>query len=199
MPISDERFFLNIEPTSLSSFTKHIIQPNTYEESCAWLFMEKAFRNDHLIMLRPIRNVGIDGNTHSSFMPDTEELHRVKREERNKLRTAIGNVHTHVLTREDLRELIEDPDPRYLDKNPLDYLSEPSETDIKMAKRYRDLIRGIFTVVFPWGNQGGLISTIVFHDQFGTPLFVKKLGTHHNWRAIYAGGLDPYLWDDKKK
>lgn len=141
-------FSLNLEPKSWEAFLESVKQPHTYEESCAWLFSSKPFCSDDVVHVFPVKNVGAKG----TFHPDKKDLARVKRLARKQRLTNIGNVHTHVIepSMSTVAEFI-----------------EPSEEDLKFAKRWNNVVRGIVTVVFDKDGYPGRIFAVVWHDQHG--------------------------------
>jgi hypothetical protein len=129
------------------------------QESCAWLFAEKPFCMDDIIHVVEVTNVGLKshGNdVRNTFAPDKKEFARVKQMAKKSQYTKIGNVHTHVVIGTDLEAIKAQ--------------REPSEEDLKFARRFNDVIRGIIVVVFPADTLPGQIDSIVWHDQYGQKL-----------------------------
>jgi len=159
-------FILKIDEESWNAFLDQITQPYCYEERCAWLFCDKPFCLDNKVYVFPVENVGLKGySKEEAFAPNRKELQKVKRIARKKKLTRIGNLHTHVLT------------PNY---EPLDFDYDsfclPSELDLKYAKKFNDIIRGIITVVFSKDGERGMVWDVVWHDQYGNILSRLRRG-----------------------
>jgi len=158
------KFVLNIDKKSWNDFLNQIVQPYRYEESCAWLFCDKPFCLDHTVYVFPIENIGLKGHSKkSSFAPNRKQLQKVKQIAKKRGLTKIGNVHTHVLQ--------PDYDPIDFD---YDSFCLPSELDLKFARKFNDIIRGIITVIFNKDGEHGMIWDIVWHDQYGNILSRKR-------------------------
>jgi len=151
-------FKLNLDPSSWKAFLESVCEPNPrLEESCAWLFCDKPFSDDHTVYVFPIKNIGLkELGPSESFAPDKEDYARVKAISKERKLTRIGNVHTHVCSSW--------PDPIAEEKH------LPSDLDLKYARRFNSIIRGIVTVRFPSKKGKGKIVAILWHDQFGNIL-----------------------------
>ena len=151
--VKSEAFAINLDADSWNNFLSSITKPNTYDESCAWLFWDKPFCADHKVYVFPVHNVGLKGESAQvSFQPERREFQKVKETTKKLKLTKIGNVHTHVLTIADL---------------PISAECYPSETDLKYAQKFNDIIRGIVTVFFPKRGAIGQVVGIVWHNKYG--------------------------------
>jgi len=122
------------------------------QESCAWIFVD--MENDEWNIIE-IKNVGLKGvNKRYSFAPDKKDFAKAKRLAKKNEWTRIGCIHTHVV--ENKREAY--------------YQMRPSEADIKYAKKFNDIIRGIIVVQFDDPKKEGKIYGMIWLDQYGTIL-----------------------------
>jgi hypothetical protein len=137
-------------------FLDEVVKPaRRNQESCAWLFSEKPLCSDDVIHVVEVSNVGIKGDITNSFAPNKKEFAKVKAMAKKSGYTRIGNVHTH----------------NVFDKALVAEQNKPSDTDLKFARRFNDIIRGIVVVVFPSEvDQDGVIEEIVWHNQYGDRL-----------------------------
>jgi len=104
------------------------------------------------------------GSTATSFAPDKKDFARIKRKARSQKLTRIGNVHTHVVIGSydcciDEKEI----------KNQL----RPSDTDLKYARKFNDIIRAVIVVYYPRVGEKGKIRGIIWFDQYGSKLNVR--------------------------
>jgi len=124
------------------------------QESCAWIFSENPFSSDDTWHVFEVKNIGLkDYGADFSFAPDKNDFQRIKKLARKMKLTRIGNIHTHNVIGLNMREV--------------DAQREPSDLDLKYARRYNDIIRGIIVVVFPNKKENGKIHDIIWHDQYG--------------------------------
>ena len=124
------------------------------KEACGVLYSEKPYSNEEKWVVFPIKNV--DQNPEEGWYFDSKELQRIKNQAKKRKLVKIGNVHTHcVLEGEKFSE----------------EFFEPSDTDLKFAQKYRDIVRGIVVL------DSKEIHGIKFHDMFGNMsklYFIKK-------------------------
>jgi len=155
---------MNLDSESWKAFLRLAVEPGKYEESCAWLFCDKPFCDDHTVYVFPVKNIGLKGyTTRESFAPEKKSFQQVKKIAKKKQLTKIGLVHTHVLASG------EEPDDMDYDDFVL-----PSDEDLKFARRFNNVIRGIVMVVFAKDGQKGILWNVVWHDQFGNILNCEK-------------------------
>lgn len=122
------------------------------QESCAWIFadMKKDIWN-----IMEVENIGLKNKSiEHTFAPDKKDFARVKRLARKNRWTRVGNIHTHVVRTK--REAL--------------YQLRPSEADLKYARKYNDIIRGIIVVQFTNSQIKGKIYGIIWIDQYGVIL-----------------------------
>ena len=121
------------------------------QESCAWIFVD--IKNDEWNIIE-VKNVGLNGESiRHTFAPNKKDFAKAKRLARKNGWTRIGCVHTHVVNNDEEAE----------------YQMRPSESDLKYAKKFNDVIRGIFVIKFDW-HKTGKIYGIIWLDQYGTIL-----------------------------
>jgi hypothetical protein len=164
-----DMFEFNLDPTSWKAFLESVCQWNPdLHESCAWLYCDKPFSDDHTVYVFPIKNVGLKGlGPSESFAPDKEDYARVKAIAKQKKLTRIGNVHTHVFSSQNSAI----PGTELLFTDPIaekQYL--PSDIDLNFARRFNSIVRGIVSVLFSEPSAKGTIIAILWHDQFGNIL-----------------------------
>lgn len=113
------------------------------EEVCAFLYSDKPFEDDGKWFIFRIKNVAEDKR--NSWVPDKKEMRQIKKKATNLKLIKIGNIHSHPIINDIFVE----------------ELLKPSEVDLKFAKRFNDIIRGIVVVSEDtvYGTQ--------FHDMFG--------------------------------
>ena len=121
------------------------------QESCAWIFVD--IKNDEWNIIE-VKNVGLTGQSkRHTFAPDKKDFAKAKRLARKNGWTRIGCVHTHVVNNDEEAE----------------YQMRPSEADLKYARKFNDIIRGIVVVKFDW-HKNGIIYGMIWLDQYGTIL-----------------------------
>ena len=124
------------------------------KEVCAFLFSKKPYSNEEEWFCFPVSN--IDPHPEEGWMPDEKEMSKIKKEAKERGLVKIGNIHTHPVIKGDVFH---------------EEYFEPSERDLKFAKKYRDVVRGIMVV------DSETIYGIKFHDMFGNRsklYFIKK-------------------------
>lgn len=136
-----------------NGFLKHAMDecPN---EVCGFLYSDKPLEEDGQWFVFPVENIAKDKR--HSWIPDKKELKEIKEKAREMKLIKIGNVHTH-------------PIPSVREGATLELMDEaikPSDIDLKFAKRFNDIIRGIMLV------SKIAIYGIEFHDMFGRKIEV---------------------------
>ena len=122
---------------------------NYPNESCAFLFADKPFSEQEDWHVFPIKN--ISETPTESWIPDKKEMLKVKAKAKKLKLTKIGNIHSHPIHQGDcisLEDLIQE-------------YKQPSNVDLKFARKFNDTIRGIIVV----GKDA--IYEQHFHDQYG--------------------------------
>ena len=154
-------------PNSINwnGFLERIVAPDrSNQESCAWIFAD--VKNDVWNVLE-VKNVGLkDKSLKMSFAPDKKDFARVKRLARKNELTKLGNVHTHVVIGKPGDEDTHDK---------LENQFRPSSVDLKYARKFNDIVRGIIVVWFRDYRRKGMIYGIVWHDQYGKILERKRI------------------------
>lgn len=117
------------------------------KEACAFLFSKKPYSDEEEWFCFPVSN--IDPHPEEGWMPDKKETQKIKQEARKRGLVKIGNIHTHPIIKGD---------------NFHEEYFEPSERDLKFARKYRDIVRSIIVV------DSKAIYGIKFHDMFGNKL-----------------------------
>jgi len=169
-------FELNMDKTSWLNFVKEITKPNNYEETCAWLYIDTPFESNYKIYVYPVKNIGLPGeSTRDTFSPDKKDFRRVKKEITKLGLTKIGNLHTHVLSPKDW--WLKQNSPVQTD---IDAFSLPSGRDLKFARKFNDVLRGILTIVFYEHDEKGYLVRIVFHNKYGIVLSKIALPNGYN-------------------
>ena len=126
------------------------------QESCAWIFVD--MKTDTWNVLE-VKNIGLkDMTIRHSFAPDKKEFTKIKRIAKKNKWTRIGCVHTHVVNT----------------KNEAEYQFRPSEPDLKYARKYNDIVRGIIVVQFINSKIKGKIYGMLWTDQYGNILWKEK-------------------------
>jgi len=175
-PLADLGFHFIRDVKSWGAFEDLVTKPRQYQESCGWMFIDRPFCSDHRVFLYPVKNMGRKGfSTFESFAPDKREFQRVKEVAKKMGLTRVGNVHTHVIVSSYIAE--EHEELPYVDN--WEELIEskvhlPSKDDLRFARRFNDILRGVITVFFSKDGEKGQIYARVFHDQFGKTYFVER-------------------------
>lgn len=123
------------------------------KEACGFLFSKKPYDSEEEWVVFPVKNVSETPN--EEWIPDKTQMSRIK-SNANKLRLVlIGNVHTHPYNKE------------YGD---YDVQVQPSEEDLKFARKHNDIVRIILCV------SDKMIHKILVHDKFGEEIDVSLGG-----------------------
>ena len=173
-----ENFRFNLDPETWNHFLDTITQPNAYAESCAWLFCDQPFCDNNAVFVFAVKNIGMKGHTvFESFAPDRKDFQQVKRKAKLEKLTKIGLVHTHVVVSTYIVDRNPDEFEDLVFADNLEELKEssfPSEIDLKFARRFNNIIRGIVTVYFSRHGEKGQIHSVTWHDQFGSVLWREE-------------------------
>jgi len=127
---------------------------NYPEESCAFLFARTPFKLVEEWYVFPVDNVAQDKT--KLWIPDKKQLQKVKRWAKANGLTKIGNIHSHPANLEGLSESEKEKH--------IEFHNNPSDTDLKYARKHNDVVRGILVV----DDKG--VYAHCFHDQFGNKL-----------------------------
>lgn len=145
----------NIVDIEWNSFIKQCCK-NYPMESCAFIFAKTPFRNTEQWYVFPVDNVA-EIKT-ERWIPDKKQMVRIKKEAKKLELTKIGNIHSHPLPY-DFKEL------SYSQREEIiAYHNQPSDTDLKYARKYNDIVKGILVV------DDTTVYAHCFHDQFGNKL-----------------------------
>jgi proteasome lid subunit RPN8/RPN11 len=127
-----------------------IAKTNLPKESCAMLFTRFPYTKREEWFVVPIKNSSENPIEEWDF--DKTELTRAKLLAKRNQMVRIGNVHVH---------------PFINEKN---FISAcmPSELDLKYAKKYNDLVRGIIHL------SKKEVLEIYFHDMYGNKIEVEE-------------------------
>lgn len=122
------------------------------KEVAGFLFSEKPYSPEeewHVFLVKNVaKSLGLDPE--HAWEPDRKEMLKIKQKAIRMGLTKIGNVHTH-------------PYPKGIEysENVLKEIIQPSKKDLRFARRFNDVVRGILVV----GSDA--IYDILFHDKFG--------------------------------
>jgi len=133
----------------LDEFLTHAV--NRFpREVCGFLFSDKPFADDEKWFVFKVNNIAEDPE--NAWIPDRKDMLRVKKKAIDAGLTKIGNIHSHPIH----------------NSNDIDDFIQPSPVDLKFARRFNDVIRGIVGVGY---NK---IYDILFHNKFGVriPIYV---------------------------
>lgn len=126
-----------------------LAQKELPKESCAVLFSKFPYTKKEEWFVVPLKNISEDPILEWNF--DKNELNRAKLFAKKNQMVRIGNVHTHAYVGEE-------------DKEDFISLCRPSELDLKYAKKYNDIVRGIVHL------SKDKVLEIYWHDMFGNKI-----------------------------
>ncbi len=121
----------------------------TPKEACGFVFADNMYTKNEMWHVMILTNTSEDPK--NSWLVDSKEVAKIKKLAIKNKWIKIGNVHSHPLI-EDYEEL----------------LLEPSDLDLKFARKFRDIARGIIVC------NSEKIFGIRWHDMFGKELFLKE-------------------------
>ncbi len=122
---------------------------NSYpKEACGMLYAHKPYTDEEYWVIMPCENIAEDPE--NMWVPDKRSITRARKLSREQGLTKIGNVHSH-------------PFPRNLDETQetIKDLVQPSEMDLKYAKKFGDVVRIILLV------DGKKVLASHVHDPYG--------------------------------
>jgi len=137
-----------------NGFLKEAMQ-NYPKESCAFLYSDKPLEQDGKWFVFSIKNISEEPE--HFWIPDKKEVAKIKKKARDMNLIKIGNIHTHPIPESFESCIGED----FIEEN-----FKPSDTDLKFAKKFNDIIRGIIVI------DKKAIYGIKFHDMFGRKIDV---------------------------
>lgn len=129
---------------------------NYPNESCAFLFAKIPFRMVEEWYVFPVDNVAEDKT--ERWIPDKKQMAKVKKKAKELGLTKIGNIHSHPLPK--VRQELSASQKEKLIK----YHNQPSDTDLKYARKHNDVVRGVLVV------DDKIVYAHCFHDQYGERL-----------------------------
>ncbi len=118
------------------------------KEACGFVFANNMYTKHETWNIMMLTNTSEDPE--NSWLVDSKDVARIKKIAIQNKWIKIGNVHSHPLTVEGYEE----------------ELLEPSDLDLKFARKFRDIARGIIVC------NSNKIFGIRWHDMFGKELFV---------------------------
>ncbi len=118
------------------------------KEACAFLFSKQPYSLEEEWFVFPVKN--ISDRPEKSWIPERRDMIKAKNKAIKLGLTHIGNIHTHP----------------YNNKGDIDYQFLPSGLDLKFARRFNNIIRGILVV------DKTVIYGIKFHDKFGENIHI---------------------------
>lgn len=122
---------------------------NSYpKESCGMLYAYKPYTDEEYFFVIPCNNIA--ENPEEMWVPSKSDVVKARKLSRDKRLTKIGNVHSH-------------PFPKGLEitEDNTKQLVQPSDSDLKYAKKFGDVVRIILLV-----NEDKVLASHV-HDQYG--------------------------------
>lgn len=128
---------------------------NYPRESCAFLFAKIPFRMVEEWHVFPVDNIADDKQHH--WQPDKKQMVKFKKKAKELGLTRIGNIHSHPIPK-NYEEIFGSKEEA------IEHANYPSDEDLKYAKRYNDIVRGILVV------DDKVVYAHCFHDQFGVSL-----------------------------
>jgi len=142
-------------------FIDEVLRPeNAEKELAAFLFSEQPYTKSEQWHVLQVKNIGLKGDTFGGWAPDRNHMQRLKAYAKRQKWTKLGNIHTHPLSKKYA-------DAGYADD--IDTAQTPSETDLKFAAKFNDIVRGI--IVVDWYSEPPRIPIIHFHDKYGRTIF----------------------------
>lgn len=137
-------------------FLDAVLDPvNRRTELAAFLFSSWPYREGEVWHVLQVKNIGLKGDTFGGWWPDKADMALVKGQAKKQSWVKLGNVHTHPISHEYAAAGY---------ANDLETAKHPSETDLKFAARFNDIVRGI--VVVDHDSKPPTIPMIRFHDKF---------------------------------
>mgnify|MGYP001567934844 FL=1 len=134
-----------------NGFLKHAI--NEYpKESCAFLFSKKPYSEEEEWHVFTVKNIAYDPE--GAWIPDKQQMLKVKTKATKLGLVKIGNVHTH---------------PYYDEWKPYNddkmrEIIQPSEKDLHFARKFNDVVRIIICI-----DNKSVYDAFV-HDKFGNKI-----------------------------
>lgn len=143
-------------------FLGHALQSDGKTELCAWLFSDMPYGDDEKWYVVEVKVIPCDfdgDGFNEGWKPDKKDMTKVKKLARKTRWTKIGNVHTHPISN--------DFEEHHL-ASELEDASRPSDTDLKFARKFNDVVRGIVVIDYRCNPPKHLAT--VWHDQYGNIL-----------------------------
>jgi hypothetical protein len=143
-------------------FLGHTLQSDGKTELCAWLFSDGPYSDDEKWYVVEVKAIpwDFDGDGfNEGWKPDKKDMAKVKKFARERRWTKIGNIHTHPISKEFGEHNF---------ASELEDVSQPSETDLKFARKFNDVVRGIVVIDYRCNPPKHLVT--IWHDQYGTRL-----------------------------
>lgn len=137
-----------------NNFLKIAVQ-NYPKESCGFLFSRLPYSSEEELVVFPVKNISITPT--QEWIPEPNEMAKVKAKARRLGLVKIGNVHTH-------------PFGGILAEHntDLEQLMQPSDKDLKFAQKFNDILRIIIVVIkLPMDE---FLTKCYAHDKFGNKI-----------------------------
>ena len=131
-----------------NSFLKKAVEAYP-KEACAFLFSKRPYSPEEEWYVCPVDNIA--DNPEEAWIPDRKQMYKAKAIAIFNKLVKIGNIHSHP----------------YIEGHDIEELIQPSKLDLKFARRFNDVIRGIMVV------GEGKICGIMFHDKFGNKIDIQ--------------------------
>lgn len=155
-----------------NGFLNDAVQPDgARAEICGFLYSLHPFSSSDQWYVKRVGNRKDVGGFTPEWAPNKADMARVKKEAKQIQVTKIGNIHTHPHSPLSMKHGYGNEDGR---------LAMPSDTDLRFARRFNDLLRIIVAVNYPKMGSVGQVTDIVLHDQFGQ-LYSIELRFDESW------------------
>ena len=139
-----------------NGFLRHAVEEYP-KEVCAFLFSKQPYSENEEWFVFPVKNVAEDPI--EAWVPDKQEMLKVKSKATKMSLVKIGNVHTH--------PYYEEWKPFDIDK--MNEIIRPSAKDLHFARKFNDIIRIIVCV-----DNNSVYGAFV-HDKFGNNLDISLI------------------------
>jgi hypothetical protein len=140
-------------------------------EVAGFLFSKQPYSPEEEWFVFPVKNVSKDPE--HEWIPDKDEMHKIKQKAVKLGLVKIGNVHTH-------------PIPDSLTFYEIEQANQPSPKDLHFARRFNDIVRGI--IVIGKSSEGkDAIFGILWHDKFGKKINIMTRSDEGKRESAFTG------------
>jgi len=122
-------------------------------EVAGFLFSNRPYSSMEEWYVFSVKNIATDHL--NAWRPEKKDMQKIKQKAIKQGLTKIGNIHTHPY-----------PSNEPFNEDVLRKIIQPSKEDLRFARRFNDIIRGIVVT----GQNA--IYDILFHDKFGRKIDV---------------------------